>query len=44
MLVKGPDVQPRYAYGDMKLATTPVPGELWDELDRLAPPAGGWLE
>ncbi|MFC6082778.1 aldo/keto reductase [Sphaerisporangium aureirubrum] len=97
MLVKGPDVQPRYAYRDtdepvreavrrmqtacaahdvplaaaalqfslrdprvtstivgvsepkriaatLELATTPVPGELWEELDRLAPPPGGWLE
>lgn len=95
MLVKGPDVQPRYAYREtaepireavramagacaahgvplaaaalqfslrdprvtstivgvsepgrvaatLDLAATPIPSELWDELDRLTPPSGGW--
>ncbi|WP_062347444.1 aldo/keto reductase [Herbidospora yilanensis] len=95
MLVKGPDVQPRYAYREtaepvraavramagacaahgvplaaaalqfslrdprvtstivgvsepgrvaatLDLATTPIPAGLWDELDRLTPPSGGW--
>ncbi|HEU5158206.1 MAG TPA: aldo/keto reductase [Streptosporangiaceae bacterium] len=97
MLVKGPDVQPRYAYRDTgepvreavramrracdahgvplaaaalrfslrdprvtstivgvstpariaataELATTPIPDELWDELDRRVPGPPGWLE
>jgi D-threo-aldose 1-dehydrogenase len=97
MLVKGPDVQPRYAYRDtggpvreavramrqvcgahgvslpaaalrfslrdprvtstivgvsepariaatMELATAPIPGELWDELDQLLPEQGAWLD
>jgi D-threo-aldose 1-dehydrogenase len=97
MLVKGPDVQPRYAYRDteeavrdavrsmqrtcaaysvplaaaalqfslrdprvtstvvgvsepariattLELATTAVPTELWDELDRWRPTSDGWLE
>ncbi|TKK86531.1 aldo/keto reductase [Herbidospora galbida] len=26
----------------LDLATIPIPAELWDELDRLAPPSGGW--
>ncbi|WP_061292929.1 aldo/keto reductase [Herbidospora cretacea] len=26
----------------LQLADTPIPAELWDELDRLAPPSGGW--
>ncbi|WP_030453718.1 aldo/keto reductase [Herbidospora cretacea] len=95
MLVKGPDVQPRYAYREtaepireavramaaacaahgvplaaaalqfslrdprvtstivgvsepgrvaatLDLAAVPIPSELWDELDRLTPPSGGW--
>jgi D-threo-aldose 1-dehydrogenase len=97
MLVKGPDVQPRYAYRDtpenvraavramrdaaaghavdlaalalqfslrdprvtstivgvshpsriadtVRLATTPVPDELWDAVERLVPPRAGWLD
>lgn len=96
MLVKGPEVQPRYAYRDtpehvreavramrraadahgvelaalalqfslrdprvtativglshpsriadtLALATAPVPGELWEEIERLVPPRAGWL-
>lgn len=26
----------------LQLADTPIPADLWDELDRLAPPSGGW--
>jgi D-threo-aldose 1-dehydrogenase len=97
MLVKGPDVQPRYAYRDtdesvwdavrslqracaahevplaavalqfslrdprvtstivgvsqpariattLELATTPVPAQLWEELDRYIPTRQGWLD
>ncbi|GAA0984577.1 aldo/keto reductase [Acrocarpospora macrocephala] len=36
--------EPERIAATLELATTPIPAELWDELDRLTPPPGGWLE
>ncbi|GIH21744.1 oxidoreductase [Acrocarpospora phusangensis] len=36
--------EPERVAATLDLATTPIPAELWDELDRLTPPPGGWLE
>ncbi|MEO3808300.1 aldo/keto reductase [Sphaerisporangium sp. B11E5] len=36
--------EPERIAATLELATTPIPGELWEELDRLAPPPGGWLD
>jgi D-threo-aldose 1-dehydrogenase len=36
--------EPERIAATLELATIPIPAELWDELDRLTPPPGGWLE
>ncbi|GAA0439962.1 oxidoreductase [Acrocarpospora corrugata] len=36
--------EPQRIAATLALATTPIPTDLWDELDRLTPPPGGWLE
>ncbi|WP_066367142.1 aldo/keto reductase [Herbidospora mongoliensis] len=36
--------EPGRVAATLALADIPIPAELWDELDRLAPPSGGWPE
>ncbi|GAB1819082.1 aldo/keto reductase [Herbidospora sp. RD11066] len=36
--------EPGRVAATLALADLPLPADLWDELDRLAPPSGGWPE